>query len=153
MCLITNKMSYDRIIQTATKKYNIRRMVNVPGTFGDLYFFFSQEKQDGPKHHAIPSKNKIFDYIDMVYYDTLEQWAVTYGRTLNDVVYGQATFLGEKTWVSIDSLMRSIKPDWVAPTAEEKCDDNRMKICADINSNLLVARNYLNHVEYLMKKL
>jgi hypothetical protein len=126
-------------------------MVDVPGTTKDLYFFFAQEiEADVPKHHAIPNKNKIFDYIDGVYYDTLDQWAVANGRILGDIRYGRAT---NDESITIDVFARSIKPDFIWSVAKEECDDNRLKIYADINSNLLVARNYLNHVEYLMKKL
>ena len=153
MYLITNKM-IDRIVQSAAKKYNPKRMVDVPETYNNLYFFFRHETELGsPKHHAIPNKNKIFDYIDGVYYDTLDQWAVANGRTLNDIMYGVASQNGTTTWITIESFARSINPNFVWSDAKEESDDNRLKIYADINSNLLVARNYLNHVEYLMKKL
>jgi len=94
------------------------------------YFFFRTEMDvaDSPNweefnklktdtiRHMIPYKGKYFDYIVHQEYDTLLDWAVDNGKTLDDIVYGVnfvhnvAAGCKQRVFVTLETLVKHLEP-------------------------------------------
>lgn len=110
----------DKIIQTASKKYDARHLIDLGQTSDKLYFFFRQELTEPglSRRHAIPNKGFIYDYTTNTHHTSLADWAEANGRTTSDILYG-ANRMYFKESVTLDALLRYLNPAWRdAPTAD-----------------------------------
>jgi len=68
--------------------------------------------------HMIPYKGKYFDYVTHREYDTLNDWVVDNGKTLDDIVYG-VNFVHrvnagheQRGFVTLETLIKHLEPNF-----------------------------------------
>jgi hypothetical protein len=128
--IIHNRASKSSVIMTADE---INQYIG-PNTIKSekLYFFFKTEldlpvaptwteyNKIKAEHirHMIPYKGKYFDYVVHQEYDTLNDWAVDNGKTLDDIVYG-VNFVyrvnaGHEQigFVTLETLIKHLEPSF-----------------------------------------
>jgi len=126
--IIHNRASKSSVIMTADEinQYTGANTTN----WQKPYFFFRTEMDvaDSPNweefnklktdtiRHMIPYKGKYFDYIVHQEYDTLLDWAVDNGKTLDDIVYGVnfvhnvAAGCKQRVFVTLETLVKHHEP-------------------------------------------
>jgi hypothetical protein len=139
-----------------------------------LYFFFRQELQVAPVRsgdmqkdwsefeklkkttlrHAVPNKGMIFDYIEGKHYDTLKDWAVANGKSLEDIVYGvnhihilQNDLI---VYCSLHYLLCKLDPSWLRQSDKKPDHDETVKL---IKQSLKDAQTLITRAFTLMETL
>ena len=101
--------------------------------------------------HMIPYKGKYFDYVTHREYDTLNDWAVDNGKTVNDIVYGvnfvHRTFdaCRQVGFVTLETLIRHLDPTFQLTKNQE--------LIATIQRDLKAVINSLEAIAMKIKKL
>ena len=166
----------DYIIHYAIRKGAYDHDLIGGGLSSKKYFFFRQEFDIGDDiwrnikldkksqatfrnkyniRHAIPNNGTIYDYTIGKHYDTLLDWAVANGRSLEDIMYGVNRphyFFPDKHHVSLDALLRILDPKWAWNDNKQDTTD-RDKIIKGIDDALTVAKTHIEHAFYLLNKL
>ena len=131
-------LTVDKVIHNAIKKGHSERGLLDPNV--NSYFFFKQELDGSKKpQHAVPNKKKMFDYIKHQYYDTVLDWAVANGLSLDDIMYGNV-----KSYYNLNELLTALNPNWKNYTDVSKID--RDKLLAHIK---LVVNDIKTTMEYV----
>ena len=101
--------------------------------------------------HMIPYKGKYFDYVTHREYDTLNDWAVDNGKTVNDIVYG-VNFVHrvncgyeQRGFVTLETLIRHLEPNFQLTKNQE--------LIATIQRDLKAVINSLEAIAMKIKKL
>ena len=128
--IIHNKAANSSVVMTADEINQYTGDNTIKST--KLYFFFKTEMampvpttetehnelMEEYIRHMIPYKGKYFDYITHREYDTLLDWAVDNGKTLDDIVYGvnfvHRVTIGheQRGFVSLDTLIKHLEPNF-----------------------------------------
>ena len=101
--------------------------------------------------HMIPYKGKYFDYITHREYNTLNDWAVDNGKTVDDIVYGvnfvHRTFdaCRQIGFVTLETLIRHLEPTFQLTKNQE--------LIATIQRDLKAVINNLEAIAMKIKKL
>ena len=101
--------------------------------------------------HMIPYKGKYFDYVTHREYDTLNDWAVDNGKTVDDIVYGvnfvHRTFdaCRQVGFVTLETLIRHLDPTFQLTKNQE--------LIATIQRDLKAVINSLEAIAMKIKKL
>lgn len=101
--------------------------------------------------HMIPYKGKYFDYVTHREYDTLNDWAVDNGKTVDDIVYGvnfvHRTFdaCRQVGFVTLETLIRHLEPTFQLTKNQE--------LIATIQRDLKAVINNLEAIAKKIKKL
>ena len=161
--IIHNKAANSSVIMTADE---INQYIG-PNTIKSekLYFFFKTELElpvattwaeyNNLKaehiRHMIPYKGKYFDYVTHREYDTLNDWAVDNGKTVDDIVYGvnfvHRTFdaCRQVGFVTLETLIRHLDPTFQLTKNQE--------LIATIQRDLKAVINSLEAIAMKIKKL
>jgi hypothetical protein len=111
---------------------------------------YNQLKADHIRH-MIPYKGKYFDYITHQEYDTLNDWAVDNGKTLNDIVYGvnfvhrTSNACKQRGFVTLETLIKHLDPNFELT--------NNYELIASIQRDLKAVINSLETIAMKIKKL
>jgi hypothetical protein len=101
--------------------------------------------------HMIPYKGKYFDYVTHREYDTLNDWAVDNGKTVNDIVYGvnfvHRTFdaCRQVGFVTLETLIKHLEPNFQLTKNQE--------LIATIQRDLKAVIDNLEAIAMKIKKL
>jgi hypothetical protein len=138
-------LTVDKVIHNAIKKGHSERGLLDPNV--NSYFFFKQELGGGKKpQHAIPNKKKIFDYIQHQYYDTVLDWAVANGLSLDDIMYGNVN-----SCYNLNELLTALDPKWRNNTNVSKSD--RDELLAHIKLIVNDIKTTMDYVNELIQNL
>jgi hypothetical protein len=101
--------------------------------------------------HMIPYKGKYFDYVTHREYDTLNDWAVDNGKTVDDIVYG-VNFVHrvnagyeQRGFVTLETLIKHLEPNFQLTKNQE--------LIATIQRDLKAVINSLEAIAMKIKKL
>lgn len=107
--------------------------------------------------HMIPYKGKYFDYVTHREYDTLNDWAVDNGKTLDDIVYGvnfvhRVMFVSgvnrgreQRGFVTLETLLKHLEPTFQF--------NNNQELIATIQRDLKSVIENLEAIATKIKKL